>query len=174
MIDQRLGAVANVKSCAVTGNTVQLLYWPEATQSEAGAEHNYPVTVSPIPCFRGPACFPICSLSTDQHARHGPHKPNLLRIIQIRLRIRRLQGCRSHPLRYHRPYPKHRATLLRLRGNAPLRRALPTRLHSGIHGHSLLQHHRLARASPVLDLFQPAVMRNVSIRARLQRRVSHH
>jgi len=40
-------SITNLNSCAVTGNTVQLLYWPEATQSEARADHDASVTVRP-------------------------------------------------------------------------------------------------------------------------------
>lgn len=40
-------SITNLNSCAVTGNTVQLLYWPEATQSEARADHDAPLTVRP-------------------------------------------------------------------------------------------------------------------------------
>jgi len=41
------GCTLGCGRCAVTGGTVQLLYWPEATQSVAGAERDGPRTVSP-------------------------------------------------------------------------------------------------------------------------------
>ncbi|KAM0695545.1 hypothetical protein Q7P36_005905 [Cladosporium allicinum] len=40
------GCTLGCGRCAVTGNTVQLLYWPEATQSEAQPKDNGPVTIS--------------------------------------------------------------------------------------------------------------------------------
>ena len=47
MLRRLIRSLTNLNSCAVTGNTVQLLYWPEATQSVARADHDAPLTVRP-------------------------------------------------------------------------------------------------------------------------------
>jgi hypothetical protein len=51
----------NLNSCAVTGNTDQLLYWPEATQSEARADRDAPLTVRPYRLSRTCTVLPSCN-----------------------------------------------------------------------------------------------------------------